>query len=527
MATRNEILTNAFFSGVQGFQQAQQEGRMRDIFEFEKGQVEDQKKAAADAMDAFQSIFAEEQQFSLSRAAGAKVLSQIKNLAAEPASVRKANAPVLFQAYEEQFGKPIAQNVQDMILKGKSEEVLPIIDSVINDYTNNPNLTVNDINQILSNPLAAAQVTGSVSRETQRQQEVSNVLGPQDQQPRNRMQAEIAKIERLIQEIDAMMPRLSQVPEVAKVAQETRANLVNRLERMTRVLSPEELQQFGFFPGTVAVETGMGEIKILQSAQGNVREAVIEGFDKPVAVIERGDGRLFFQDGRPVPMDRVRGFLGVVEQTTTDAPSLGGAVTKGGAQKEREERIRRDQMRERLGNFYQTAQKLAGGASGLKGLLSEKAGGLVGQIPILGPAAERELVKAVSGMTPEQVQEFRTEAIALIGPMVPVVTGDDSGRYSDRDVAMAKEAQKALDPGASAAQVVSAAKIMTQLAYEGDLRFDYLQGVEPRIRIDQKDGAQRYVEELMDLGFSKQDALESLKRNLEFLKRRGLFGAAQ
>ena len=525
MATRNEILTNAFFSGVQGFQQAQQEGRLRDVFESEQDLAQQQLDLEAAAGEAFKAIFAQEQQQTAARAQGAQVLSQIKNLASEPPSVRKANAPLLFQAYEQQFGKPLAQNVQDMILKGKSEEVLPIIDSVITSYTRNPGQTIQDINTILTNPMAAAQVTGQVSRETQAQAE--SLTGPPDKgAPPSKAAQTMNRLRQRIDEANKLIARFPNT-KTAKLAQDMVGQWENQLQRMTRFLSPEELQQSGFFPGTVAVETGMGEIKTLQSAQGNVREAVIEGFDKPVAVIERGDGRLFFQDGRPVPMDRVRGFLGVVEQTTTDAPSLGGAVTKGGAQKEREERIRRDQMRERLGNFYQTAQKLAGGASGLKGLLSEKAGGLVGQIPILGPAAERELVKAISGMTPEQVQEFRTEAISLIGPMVPVVTGDDSGRYSDRDVAMAKEAQKALDPGASPTQVLAAAKIMTQLAYEGDLRFDYLQGVEPRIRIDQKDGAQRYVEELMDLGFSKQDALESLKRNLEFLKRRGLFGAAQ
>lgn len=106
------------------------------------------------------------------RIKGAQVLGQLRILADEPPAIRKANAPVLFQAFEKEFGSPIAKNLQDMISKAPSEQITPILDEVISQYRQDPNANVEQLNQVLANPIAAVHQIGALNQRINSQNEL-------------------------------------------------------------------------------------------------------------------------------------------------------------------------------------------------------------------------------------------------------------------------------------------------------------------------------------------------------------------
>lgn len=106
------------------------------------------------------------------RIKGAQVLGQLRILADEPPAIRKANAPVLFQAFEKEFGSPIAKNLQDMIAKAPSEQITPILDEVISQYRQDPNANVEQLNQVLANPIAAVHQIGALNQRVNSQNEL-------------------------------------------------------------------------------------------------------------------------------------------------------------------------------------------------------------------------------------------------------------------------------------------------------------------------------------------------------------------
>jgi hypothetical protein len=91
-------------------------------------------------------------------------------------------------------------------------------------------------------------------------------------------------------------------------------------------------------------------------------------------------------------------------------------------------------------------------AAGISGALIENFGGPAAQIPL----GIGDWVRGKLGTV--KVKEVRSEARALIGQTVKLI--DKSGRYSDRDVQLAKETQGALDWKSGAPEVVGALKTL-------------------------------------------------------------------
>lgn len=95
-------------------------------------------------------------------------------------------------------------------------------------------------------------------------------------------------------------------------------------------------------------------------------------------------------------------------------------------------------------------------AVGIQGELIEKVGGLLQQVPVLGDAAGEWL-------NTKEVQATRTQVKSLIGKFVKPITGDTSGRYSDRDMQLVTVASRANDPLASIEDVTAALNAIKEI----------------------------------------------------------------
>ena len=92
-------------------------------------------------------------------------------------------------------------------------------------------------------------------------------------------------------------------------------------------------------------------------------------------------------------------------------------------------------------------------AAGIFGSVAETMSGLAGQVP-------GSLGKGIANYLDEggEITDTRTLGSMITGKLIPTITGDTSGRYSDRDIEWAKKTSKARDPFASSDQVVTALK---------------------------------------------------------------------
>ena len=156
-------LGNAFNSG---------RDRRRAI-EASEAAAELEKQAAGELIN----VFTEESAFIKSRQAGLQSLTQLRDLASQPASLRKANAPVVFQQLEQQLGAPIADNIKDIFAKSPSEDAGPLISKMLSDFQNSE-ATMESIGQVFTNPSASAQQISEASKEIGVNQEKQSLNGP-------------------------------------------------------------------------------------------------------------------------------------------------------------------------------------------------------------------------------------------------------------------------------------------------------------------------------------------------------------
>jgi hypothetical protein len=172
-----------------------------------------------------------------------------------------------------------------------------------------------------------------------------------------------------------------------------------------------------------------------------------------------------YQNGEVVgsyPKDdpRLKQFQGQRGVVIGTAAATGTAADIGAPDKT-EMRAIRTQIRNSEGNIEELDKALSGvlatpEATGVRGVVIEKLGGLLGQLPVVGPEATNMLG------TPE-VQAVRTRLQSILGRFIGAITGDTSGRYSNKDLQLAQTAAQATNPTASYEQVVSALKTLREI----------------------------------------------------------------
>lgn len=139
-------------------------------------------------------------------------------------------------------------------------------------------------------------------------------------------------------------------------------------------------------------------------------------------------------------------------------------------------------------------------ATGLSGLAIEKVGGVLEQVT--------DLVGVDNNWLPTaEVQRVRSDLAALLGQYIPVVTGDDSGRYSDQDARRADAALPTRNPTASFGQVKSGLETMRDIEVRSRARALMRgDGFAPGIDLTYNEGRQNYASQLMSEGKTPQEA---------------------
>lgn len=238
-----------------------QERRMRDIFHLEK----DKFQLEQDAMSAGNAVAAAEADFTKKRGAGAQTLGEMRKLAGMDPAVRKTQAPVVFSALEEATGVPLADNVKQFILSAKPEVAGPVIDRIMRGYAQDPTQTLDNLNQMLSNPLASANAIGQISRDLGDAAAQAAITGPQNNPRRNKFLEAKASIDRLISGYQEVIRRYGGT-KTAETYQKEVDRLRDSLSKLENVMSAEEAAANGIpvRPGTTVTESGAGNVAVLQ-----------------------------------------------------------------------------------------------------------------------------------------------------------------------------------------------------------------------------------------------------------------------
>lgn len=246
-------------SGAQNALGLMQEKRMGDVFQLEKDKFGQEKDAAT----AGAAVAEGEAKFSSKRGAGAQMLGELRKLTAMDPSVRKSQAPVVFAALEESTGKPLAENLKQFILSAKSEVGGPVMDKLLRGYANDPTKTVDDLQKVLSNPLASAQTLGQISRDIGDVASQEALTGPVDNPRRNKFNEQKASIQRRINGYEKVIGQYGHT-KAAETYQQEVTRLRGILEKMENVMTAGEAAQVGVRPGTTLTESGTGNLAVLQ-----------------------------------------------------------------------------------------------------------------------------------------------------------------------------------------------------------------------------------------------------------------------
>jgi hypothetical protein len=110
-----------------------------------------------------------------------------------------------------------------------------------------------------------------------------------------------------------------------------------------------------------------------------------------------------------------------------------------------------------IANIRSLLEKIneSGGLVGIPGALARGAAGAVGMF--YEPAGEF-IAEQVVGLSAEELQAFKTQVKFVTAPLIPVITGEESGRYTHAEREETKNAVAALDIAKSAPQVRGALK---------------------------------------------------------------------
>jgi hypothetical protein len=181
---------------------------------------------------------------------------------------------------------------------------------------------------------------------------------------------------------------------------------------------------------------------------------------------------------------------------------------------------RRVKEREGISNQLSKAQaafdsfKKAPGAGGITGAVAENIGGLLGQLPIVGGTIEEGLNVALTGGTTEENARARTNAITLASDLLPEITGEESGRFTEAERDLAFKALKLLKPNSSNAQIAAAYRVFIEVSINSLDRSLKQNQEAQKFDTSTKEGALNYVNNLIDRGFNKEQAVGAMKRRI-------------
>lgn len=234
-----------------------------------------------------------------------------------------------------------------------------------------------------------------------------------------------------------------------------------------RPMTPEERTQYGIPEGRAAQISSQGKAGVIGSSSGGI-------------TLYGPEGNILAQVGG-VPLTE--------SQTGKQGIEIADAI--------RESERRLSELSNALRSLRETPE-----AAGISGQVIENIGGYAQQITDLAGIDGDWLPTA-------EVQRVRTELASLLGQYIPTITGDDSGRYSDRDMDRARAALPATNARAGFPVVESALLTLQDVEQRSRARrLMRADGFDPRIDITYAEGQTRYIAKLLDEGKSPQEVAD-------------------
>jgi len=156
---------------------------------------------------------------------------------------------------------------------------------------------------------------------------------------------------------------------------------------------------------------------------------------------------------------------------------------------------------------------------GISGQLLSTLGGLVQQLPGGAPLLE------AANLDPAETAEVRSTLIRVVSASLEQITGEESGRYTDTERAIAERATASLSPTSSFQQVQATLQDILRIERLANARLVDRSLVRPEgLDLATPEGRERLNEILLANGFNENEALEAIIDVLEF---RGLLESAQ
>jgi len=237
---------------------------------------------------------------------------------------------------------------------------------------------------------------------------------------------------------------------------------------------------------------------------------------KKQAPVTLKGGRYLDQQGVPINVDefKITRIPGIEAATIEAATGLTKKEVVESRADLEEARVSIDAMSQALRDVKETP-----GASGFRGILADKVGGVLGQLPAIGGTLESAFTQAVAGASPEEVNRVRTQGRLAVAQNLSAITGEESGRFTEPERQIAEQVLGTLQPGASIAQITTAMKIVMELSLDAEIRESEKLG-KPMFNLSSDEGVNKFGNYLIDLGFSENEALDMVRERKRRISRR-------
>lgn len=169
-----------------------------------------------------------------------------------------------------------------------------------------------------------------------------------------------------------------------------------------------------------------------------------------------------------------------------------------------------------LSSLLGKLNEMGPGVTGIRGIVGEFTGGAVGQ---LNQTLGSILTEQITGVSEEDLQSFRIEARATLARSITQFSGEESGRFTEKERELTNQALRLLEPGASFPQIKAAAEISMKLSFLARDRNVFNQGLPFRFDLDTDDGITAQAGQLLQFGMSEDAARETIS---DQIKMRGL-----
>ena len=153
------------------------------------------------------------------------------------------------------------------------------------------------------------------------------------------------------------------------------------------------------------------------------------------------------------------------------------------------------------------ARDLGTGIAGLRRLGAEVAGGVLGQIHA---GIGRQVAEIIAGASPAELQRFTTDARALVARMIQPLTGEETGRITEAEREIARQAMALLLVGASFDQVVAGIGVAVKLSVVMQDRFNREADLPLEFDLRTEEGINGMGARLALLGFDTEQVIDTL-----------------